>query len=300
MTSVPFAMWAFTTSSSVGFGATAMFPRSPSNRARRSGTRAHHGDYISADTLLLNLVFWDAAGQGDVLDEDHPCRRGDARRLAPRDPLRAWRASVPPCADAFFLGESIASAFDIYLVGRLLGHAPDSEFLEGVVPAMAEVAEDAGMGDAAFDALLQSVADDPDRAFADLRDLLFDTTTALVQCDDIAGAAAVLAKSAGRRFGPLLHYFEVANWTLFARARGNSPPTRRYAPSTRRSEPTPCPSNGSSRRGSLVAPVVNPAAEERSETRRLICRVWLLRGLPLRVKILSVHETRVPCVPRIV
>ena len=54
-----------------------------------------------------------------------------ARALAPA-------AGRSLSVDALFLGEAIASAFDVYLVGRLLGHAPRSTFLETQVPAMAE------------------------------------------------------------------------------------------------------------------------------------------------------------------
>ena len=46
----------------------------------------------------------------------------------------------PLSADAMFLGEAVASAFDLYLVGRLLRHVPDAEFLETQVPAMTDVA----------------------------------------------------------------------------------------------------------------------------------------------------------------
>ncbi len=119
---------------------------------------------------------------------------------------------------AMFLGESIASAFDLYLVGRLLGRAPDSSFLETQVSAMADSASAAGMSDDDFEDLLEAVGTDPDRAFEDLRELLFDAATALVSCTSVEEASAALAPFDAHRFGALLHHYELSNWVLYARA----------------------------------------------------------------------------------
>jgi hypothetical protein len=167
--------------------------------------------------LFLNLTFWNPADQGDVLTE----------AAIPADVVAhvAWHhlagralGAAAASADALFLAEAVASAFDLFLVGRLLGHAPDAQFLETQVPAMAEVAEAAGLSEAGFEALLETVAADPDRAFEDLRALLFDAATALVAAPDVDAAAAVLARFDGHRFGPLLHHYELSNWILYARA----------------------------------------------------------------------------------
>jgi hypothetical protein len=179
--------------------------------------RVPEGDPAPWDRVLfLNLTFWDPGEQGDVLPE----------AAIPADVVThaAWhhlaRRALPGSsgADALFFGESIASAFDLYLVGRLLGHAPDAQFLETQVSAMAEVAAAAGLDEDRFEALLRGVAEDPDRAFEDLRELLFDAATALVACSGVEAAAAVLAGLDAHRFGPLLHHYELSNWVLYARA----------------------------------------------------------------------------------
>ncbi len=176
--------------------------------------------------LLLNLTFWGADAGGDVLVDRH----------IPADVVAhaAWHhlaaqvlkgePGTAPTPAALFLGEAIASAFDIYLVGRLLGPAPDSSFLETQVPAMAEAAEAAGVSDADFAELLQSIAADPDRAFADLRELLSDATAALMASDSTASALVALAPFDGHRFGALLHRYELSNWVLYARAYGRANP----------------------------------------------------------------------------
>jgi hypothetical protein len=169
--------------------------------------------------LLLNLTFWGASSGGDVLvDHDLPA---DVVAHAAWHHLAA-RALVaenkPLSADALFLGEAIASAFDVYLVGRLLGHAPDSSFLESQVAAMADAANAAGVSEDDFEVLLQSIANDPERAFEDLRQLLFDASTALVACADAVAAMNVLQRLDRHRFGPLLHHYELSTWVLYARA----------------------------------------------------------------------------------
>jgi hypothetical protein len=171
--------------------------------------------------LFLNLTFWGAAEGGDVLLE--------ARLPADVVAHVGWHAlaaralleqATAPSSDGLFLGEAIASAFDLYLVGRLLGHAPDSSFLETQVPAMAECAEAAGVDEAAFEALLAELVAAPEAAFEDLRQLLFHTTRALFRCRTVDEAQAVFAEPfiATHRFACLLHRHELSNWVLYGRA----------------------------------------------------------------------------------
>lgn len=186
--------------------------------------RVPEGDGASWDRVLfLNLTYWDADEQGDVL----------ASSSIPADVIChvAWhhlarkalaRAGAGASADALYFGEAIASAFDLYLAGRLVGHAAESEFLESQVPAMREAAAAAGLSDEGFEALMRGVNDDPERAFEDLRALLFDACTSLVACRGVDEAVATLDGLSGRRFAPLLHHFEISNWVLYARAHGAS------------------------------------------------------------------------------
>jgi hypothetical protein len=177
-----------------------------------------HGRWDRA--LLLNLTFWGASSGGDVLSESH--LPADVLAHAAWHHLASRALGVGPGvasqADTLFLGEAIASAFDVYLVGRLLGHAPRSSFLETQVPAMADAADAAGVDEDDFEALLRSIADDPDRAFEDLRQLLYDATRALMGAADAEQGLAVLAGFDAHRFAPLLHRYELSNWVLYARA----------------------------------------------------------------------------------
>jgi hypothetical protein len=191
---------------------------------RRDGYRFRvpEGGRLGWDrALFLNLTYWDPGEQGDVL----------AEAAIPADVVAhvAWHhlarralGSASGGADALFLGEAVASAFDLFLVGRLLGHAPDAQFLETQVPAMAEAAEAAGMPEDRFEALLREVSADPDRAFEDLRELLFDAATTLVHSEGVTAAAPALERLDGHRFGPLLHHYELSNWILYARAHAGS------------------------------------------------------------------------------
>lgn len=178
--------------------------------------------------LLLNLTYWGATGGGDVLVSSR----------IPADVVThaAWHhlaglALAPPSGpmsvDALFVGEAIASAFDVYLVGRLLGHAPGSSFLESQVPAMGDAADAAGLPEDGFETLLAGIAEDPERAFADLCFLLLDATSALYAATSADAGLSALAALDGHRFGPLLHHYELSTWVLYARAYGTPGPDPR-------------------------------------------------------------------------
>lgn len=169
--------------------------------------------------LLLNLTYWTPGG-GDVL----PRARipADVVAHAAWHHLAAVALAPPsgkkPTADSLFLGEAIASAFDAYMVGRLLASGRSSSFLESQVPAMAETTAAAGLSARGFEKLLGFMAGDPERAFEELRSLLYRATRALHESRDVDAAATALAAFDGERFAPLLHRYELSNWILFARA----------------------------------------------------------------------------------
>ncbi|MCC6528280.1 MAG: hypothetical protein IT373_36890 [Polyangiaceae bacterium] len=171
--------------------------------------------------LVLNHTQWTPAQAVEVLAEPR----------VPADVLchRAWHYAAAEAlgphaytADGLLLGEAVASAFDLYLVGRLLGHAPGSSFLESQVEAMRDAADAAGLDAEGFEALLARASAEPERAFESLRALLFDAATGLSAAADVDAAAEVLARAAARDHGPLLYHYELRNWVLFARAQARA------------------------------------------------------------------------------
>ncbi len=177
---------------------------------------------------FLNLTYWASSDGADVLCE--PRIAADvvahvawhhlaAQQLELQSPARnGERAS----AHASFFAESIASAFDLYLLGKLLARAPGSDFVLSQAPIMAEAAAEAGADEDAFAELLNGVAHNPERAFEELRALLLDACVALVACPDVEAAQAVLERFEPHRFGPLLHHYQLSNWILHARAYAGS------------------------------------------------------------------------------
>ena len=195
-------------------------PLSKENRSRKPAPPL---DWNRA--LLLNLGFWSPDDPADVLVE--------ARVPADVVAHVAWHhlaktnlADAASCADGLLLGESIASAFDLYLVGRLLADAPRSAFLDTQVPALAVVARSAGLAERDFTRLLQTIAGDPESAFGDLRALLFDVCASLVRARHTDDAARILTRFAGHRFCALLHHYNIANWVLYCRAYAPAPTAR--------------------------------------------------------------------------
>jgi hypothetical protein len=192
---------------------------------RRSSHRfriPEDGQTVSWDrALFLNLTYWNE-DEADVLCDDHIPADVVAHvgwhAVVSRELARRRPSPSAPGAAGLFLAESIASAFDLYLVGRLLPRAPDCGFVTTQVPLMSDCAEEAGLAEADFSALLEEVVREPERAFEDLRSLLFDAATGLLACPGVPEAQATLEGLAGRRFAPLLHHYQLSNWILYARA----------------------------------------------------------------------------------
>jgi hypothetical protein len=188
--------------------------------------------------VFLNLTFWSADEGGDVLCDDNisadviahvAWHSVCATQLEKLLPAQKAPKKPKPSPSALFFGESIASAFDVYLVGRLIENVPDSDFLETQLPIMSEAAQEAGLSEDEFAALVSSMSQDPERAFEDLRALLFDVTRALLPCNNAIDAELVLERFADHRFGSLLHHFQLSNWLLYARAYGADDPEQERA-----------------------------------------------------------------------
>jgi len=88
---------------------------------------------------------------------------------------------------------------------------------------MQEAAEERGLDGDAFAALLNDVVENPEKAFEDLRALLYDAGLALTAATDARQAEAALDALRDRRFAVLLHHFQLSNWVLYARAYAGKP-----------------------------------------------------------------------------
>lgn len=176
------------------------------------GSRTDHA-------LLLNLAFWKPGDVAEILPDD--------ALTADQVTHNAWHALAAEAlgegagsVGGLLLAESIASAFDLYLVGRLVGHAPESEFLRSQVPAMADAALEAGLEEAAFEAVIERATREPEGAFESLRQLLFDVSRELTACTDADAASRILRSYEHHPLSCLLHHYELSTWVLFARCYG--------------------------------------------------------------------------------
>jgi hypothetical protein len=167
--------------------------------------------------LALNLTFWSAEGGGDIV-VSQTIEPDVIAHIAWHHLTHRALAGTPQSADAMILGESIASAFDLFMLGHLLRTAPNSNFVTTQVSAMAETCNAAGLSARGFERLLAKVASDPEAAFKSLRELLFDCTTELLACSTAEQALRVFEHIAKHEYAPLLHRYELSNWVLYCRA----------------------------------------------------------------------------------
>ena len=186
-----------------------------------------HTNFSWDRALFLNLTFWNGQQGADVLAETEIPADVVAHvawhQLANHN-LQAAVGPHTPSAASMLLGESIASAFDLYLLGKLIRSAPGCDFVTTQVPIMAEATEQAGLPDKGFERLLDGVASLPDQAFEDLRSYLFDVSCALLAAKSADEAQSILEDHEGHRFAPLLHHYQVSNWILYSRAYATSSP----------------------------------------------------------------------------
>jgi hypothetical protein len=212
------------------FAGVALYPRLK-EVLRRSGHRflipAGGAPATWDRVLFLNLTYWNGEAGANVLIDEH-LAADVVTHIAWHHIVgtRLAEAGAGRTASAMLFGEAIASAFDLYMLGRLWEAAPESEFVTTQVPIMSEAAQDAGMSDDDFAALMTDVAARPDRAFEELRALLFEVTTALFACGDASGAQLVLERFDGHRLAPLLHHYQLSNWILYARAYAKADPAQ--------------------------------------------------------------------------
>jgi hypothetical protein len=178
------------------------------------------GETASWDrALFLNLTYWSPSEEASVLVDDHVAPDVVAHTALHHVVGRALaREAAADSPAALLFTEAIASAFDLYLVGRLLPIAPASDFVASQVPIMAEAAEQAGLDEGGFQRLLEGVSAAPERAFEELRALLVDAGSALLACADASAAHDALEGLGGHHFAPLLHHYQLSNWILYSRA----------------------------------------------------------------------------------
>ncbi|MFO0562711.1 MAG: hypothetical protein U0269_32130 [Polyangiales bacterium] len=170
-----------------------------------------------ARALFLNLTFWHGDDTSDVLRE----------RRIPADVVAhcAWHhlakgalVTESSSAEAMLLGESIASAFDLFMLGTLLAAGQDCDFLASQMQAITSSLEDVGYDERDAEARFERMALDPAGSFESLRALLFDVTTALLEARSLDAATAVFDRFESHPDAPLLHHYELSNWVLHCKA----------------------------------------------------------------------------------
>jgi hypothetical protein len=166
--------------------------------------------------ILLNLSFWSADDTADVV-VDGRIPADVVAHMAWHHVAKKALGKSGSTVDGRLLGESIASAFDAYLIGKLLTDAPGSDFVRTQVEAMSEVAR---LSQKQFGRLLERLAIDPARAFAELRTLLFEVSTSLVRARGVDDAAKRLDAFHAHPLFPILHHYNLSNWLLHSRAYG--------------------------------------------------------------------------------
>ncbi len=165
---------------------------------------------------LASLLSWQVAERLELLDE--ACVASDQlvhfalhqmvdRRLGHDDPY------------AVLLAETIASASDLYLLGKLAATDREPAFLVDTMESFSAWFELYAGDPDDLERLLASTVADPYAAMRSLCRYLLAATAPLLYPRDERSVTDTLTKAARDRAYPLLHHYNTTNWVLSIRAR---------------------------------------------------------------------------------
>ena len=139
---------------------------------------------------------------------------------------RLWPEAGP---ERLLLAETLASATDLYLLGKLMRAGEEATFLEDTLGSFDYYFELYGSTSPPLEELLQTIHDAPFRAMMDLSDYLFRFCLPFLR-GTIDEQTLTRSVEKNQPFYPLIHHYHVTNWILNLRARFPDPPRQNHPP----------------------------------------------------------------------
>jgi hypothetical protein len=166
---------------------------------------------------LLNLLCWDAASGTEFLD-DQEMPADQAIHMAIHQVIERDLGSTTP--EHMLLAETIASASDLYLLGKLAKAGEETAFVTETMESFSFYYETYAAKAEHLETLLQAVLTSPFMAMSQVADFLFETGLLLFQ--PLSNAEALRACTA-HAFYPLIHHYNITNWIMAIRERHPDP-----------------------------------------------------------------------------
>lgn len=165
---------------------------------------------------LVNLLAWDPSDHLEYLD-NNSIEADQVLHFAMHQLAEHTWGSAR--AVDLITAEALASAVDIYLLGKLAEAGEEPGFLIDTLDSWGFFYEQYADEDR-LKQLLQNMIDDPFASFQRLTRFLIKATLPLLRLNDGTALSKHLAECEAEDFYPLLHHYNVTNWVLAVRARG--------------------------------------------------------------------------------
>ncbi len=165
---------------------------------------------------LMNLLYWRAEAKREYVDGESVY--ADQVVHFALHQLVATRVSANhPRVDLF--AECLASAADVYLMGKLIQAGIESEFMQETLTSFGAYYEMYAQDERHFQRLLEQTGETPFTSMLELIDYLERFCLVLLKPGEADAAQAELLPMTAHFFYPLVHHYHVANWVLTLRDR---------------------------------------------------------------------------------
>ena len=170
---------------------------------------------------LLNLLQWEADGGLEFIDgqgthADQLIHLGLHRlcdhKLGSADP------------GAMLYAECLASASDIYLLGKLSLAGEETDFLADTLESFSSYYELYSHHESHLEQLLSQLQNNPYTTMLAVADYLFQFCLCLLYPTNIEAVGRELETMADHVYQPLVHHYNTANWILTIRSKHPHPP----------------------------------------------------------------------------
>ena len=171
---------------------------------------------------IANLLLWEA-GKGQEFIDGHGIYADQLIHSAIHQLLEHVLGSKHPLNMLF--AECLASASDIYLLGKLSQAGQETDFLHDTLESYGSYYELYAHQDEDFVTTLNAIRRKPFETMIALADYLFEFCEPLLYPQTVRDSTLPLVMAERCHFYPLVHHYNISNWILTIRGKHAKPPS---------------------------------------------------------------------------
>lgn len=158
---------------------------------------------------IINLLSWSVNDRREYLDQPEVFADQVIHFAAHQVVAEVWGAETPA---SMLFAEAVASACDLYCLGKLSAAGVETEFMADTLASFADYYEQYAAEEEDYESVLERLLEGPHEAMAELAEFLYDTGAQLCRAKDEAEMAEVLIPLADEIWYPMLFHYQVVHW----------------------------------------------------------------------------------------